>query len=428
MEAIASLLMVQLDGRSTNAQRAAALNELRVMQARPGYLQALAALPFARSLGAAVVIQSLILIKNTVAEAKLSDDVVIDTIVPRITPLLGHPEAAVRKHAAQILSKTVAVTDLLESRRFDLLGELQRAVLVAPHALQADGALLCLMYIAEDAAALLESDLAGRPLSVLVPFWISLLGNANPVVRERALKSLACFTGHFPPPLHEHAGDYLRALAALTKDPARGVAKKVIRGFSALLEHKQEILLPHLDAVALFCLEHVGAREPGVGVACVEFFNALLIELADPAPVVRPHVPRLVPLLCGHLQYTEDDVAMLWSDIQNDSNVPDRDEDVRPRLAGMRGHMRRGGYDDDEDEAVVEADGRLWTVRESAGKCLENLSRKLPAETLLPVLIPCLEAGLSSASWSAREGALVLLLNVQPRAARGLTRFAGQRP
>jgi len=403
MEAIASLLMVQLDGRSTNAQRAAALNELRAMQARPGYLQALAALPFAPSLGTAVVVQSLILIKNTVAEAKLGDDVVIDTIVPRITPLLGHPEAAVRKHAAQILSKTVAVTHLLESRRFDLLGELQRAVLM--RSAQADGALLCLMYIAEDAAALLESDLAGRPLAALIPFWISLLGDASSVVRERALKSIARFTGHFPPPLHEHAADYLRALAALTKDPARGVAKKVIRGFTALLEHEQEMLLPHLDAVALFCLEHVGAREPGVGVACVEFFNALLIELPDPAPVVRPHVPRLVPLLCGHLQYTDDDVAMLWGDLQSDSNVPDRDEDVRPRLAGLRGHMRRGGYD--EDDGVVETDGRLWTVRESAGKCLENLSRKLPAETLLPVLIPCLEAGLLSASWPAREGALV---------------------
>jgi len=135
----------------------------------------------------------------------------------------------------------------------------------------------------------------------------------------------------------------------------------------------------------------------------VDFFNVLAIEVIDPTPLLGQYAPRLIPMLFSHLSYTASDLESLWDEIQPDANQPDRDEDIKPRL-GMFGGVRGQDEDDDENEGESEMNSRVYTIRQSAGKCLENLSRKLPSQVILTQLIPCLERGLTSPAWVAREG------------------------
>ena len=49
--------------------------------------------------------------------------------------------------------------------------------------------------------------------------------------------------------------------------------------------------------------------------------------------MLQPHLDRLVPVLVRGMKYSEIDIILLRGDIdENDENVPDREEDVKPRL------------------------------------------------------------------------------------------------
>ncbi len=47
---------------------------------------------------------------------------------------------------------------------------------------------------------------------------------------------------------------------------------------------------------------------------------------------LKQHINTLVPVLVRSMKYSELDIILLKGDIDEDQNVPDKDEDIKPRF------------------------------------------------------------------------------------------------
>ena len=48
--------------------------------------------------------------------------------------------------------------------------------------------------------------------------------------------------------------------------------------------------------------------------------------------VLKPHIDALIPVLVRCMKYSELDIILLKGDVDEDQNVPDKEEDIRPRF------------------------------------------------------------------------------------------------
>lgn len=124
--------------------------------------------------------------------------------------------------------------------------------------------------------------------------------------------------------------------------------------------------------------------------AC-EFWCALCETELDEGmlAVLRPFIPRLVPVLLTNMAYEPDDDEVIEAE-EDELNAgrPDREQDLKPFLnAGRASGVGSGDAedDDDNDEAV-----QSWTLRKSSASSLDTLSACYPSE-LLPVLLPIVD-------------------------------------
>jgi transportin-1 len=88
-------------------------------------------------------------------------------------------------------------------------------------------------------------------------------------------------------------------------------------------------------------------------------------------PLLRPFLPRLTPLLLSKMCYSELELSLLDAQ-DNDQDVEDRDEDLRPTHHRSRNDgASTGGNDDDghdddgddDDDYEGDADPLGWTIR-----------------------------------------------------------------
>ena len=56
-----------------------------------------------------------------------------------------------------------------------------------------------------------------------------------------------------------------------------------------------------------------------------------LTKISPHREVLQPHLDRLVPVLVRGMKYSEIDIILLRGDVEEDENVPDREEDMKPR-------------------------------------------------------------------------------------------------
>ena len=56
-----------------------------------------------------------------------------------------------------------------------------------------------------------------------------------------------------------------------------------------------------------------------------------ILEYSILREVLQPHLDRLVPVLVRGMKYSEIDIILLRGDVEEDENVPDREEDMKPR-------------------------------------------------------------------------------------------------
>ena len=108
--------------------------------------------------------------------------------------------------------------------------------------------------------------------------------------------------------------------------------------------------------------------------------------------VLQPHLDKLVPVLVRGMKYSEIDIILLRGDVEEDENVPDREEDVRPRFHRSKTHHNTNNDMEDEEDDGLDDDSSLsdWNLRKCSAAALDVLANVFLTE-LLPVLLPILK-------------------------------------
>jgi transportin-1 len=195
-----------------------------------------------------------------------------------------------------------------------------------------------------------------------------------------------------------------------------------------LLASRPDKLVPEMHNVAEYMLYSTQDQNALVSLEACEFWLTFA-EDPDLQGALHPYIPRVAPVLLDSMVYSADDLVWLEDAVEDDSAVPDRETDIKPRHYGGRSHgLEReeaqgeangqppagteGGdeededadedYDDDEDMSTE------WNLRKCAAAALDVLAVRFGNDLLQP-LLPHLKEKLWSADWKQRECGILAL-------------------
>lgn len=103
--------------------------------------------------------------------------------------------------------------------------------------------------------------------------------------------------------------------------------------------------------------------------------------------------------------------------MEEDDNVPDKEEDIRPRFHKSKTHTVKNALnengdkeDDDDDCDDGDDDGSLsdWNLRKCSAAALDVLANVF-RDDLLPILIPILKETLFHTEWDIKESGILAL-------------------
>ena len=151
------------------------------------------------------------------------------------------------------------------------------------------------------------------------------------------------------------------------------------------------------------------------------------------APWLHPLLGKVAPVLLDCMVYGEDDLIWLESEAE-DSTVPDKDTDIKPRHYGAKAHglereangdgsqkARLGAYgeeldddddeydyDDEDDDDYADEMTTEWNLRKCAAAALDVLAVRFGSDLLTHLLEP-LKNKLWSEDWLQRESGILAL-------------------
>lgn len=204
-----------------------------------------------------------------------------------------------------------------------------------------------------------------------------------------------------------------------TDDDAE-VRKNVCKALVMLLEVRMDRLIPHIDNIIEYMLLRTQDADESVALEACEFWLSLA-EQPICRNVLRNHLNRLVPVLVRGMKYSEIDIILLKGDVEEDDNIPDKEEDIRPRFHKSKTHTIKNAMgsnstengtdkDDDDDYDDVDDDGSLsdWNLRKCSAAALDVLANVF-RDDLLPILIPILKETLFHQDWDIKESGILAL-------------------
>ncbi|EEB92648.1 hypothetical protein MPER_08811 [Moniliophthora perniciosa FA553] len=174
-------------------------------------------------------------------------------------------------------------------------------------------------------------------------------------------------------------------------------------------------------------------KNENVALEACEFWLTFA-EDAELAQYLKPLLGRVAPVLLDCMIYGEDDLLWLEGDAE-DSAVPDKETDIKPRFYGGKAHgldhessngdpneqnrPRVGAYgeeqldydeDDDylDDDEFVDEMSTEWNLRKCAAAALDVLAVRFSGD-LLNVLLAPLKDKLWSSDWLQRESGILAL-------------------
>lgn len=186
-----------------------------------------------------------------------------------------------------------------------------------------------------------------------------------------------------------------------------------------LLEVRMDRLIPDIDNIIEYMLIRTQDSDESVALEACEFWLSLA-EQPICRNVLANHLNRLVPVLVSGMKYSEIDIILLKGDVEEDDNVPDKEEDIKPRFHKSRAHVMKNSFgsinenavekEDDEEYDDGDDDGSLsdWNLRKCSAAALDVLANVF-RDDLLPILIPILKETLFHKSWDIVESGILAL-------------------
>ncbi|KAG0718469.1 Transportin-2 [Chionoecetes opilio] len=116
---------------------------------------------------------------------------------------------------------------------------------------------------------------------------------------------------------------------AMDDDP--DVRKNVCRALVMLLDAHISSLIPHMHNIIEYMMIRTQDPDENVALEACEFWLSLA-EHPICKEALKPHLPKLIPILVRGMKYSEIDIILLKGDVEEDESVPDRSEDIKPRF------------------------------------------------------------------------------------------------
>ncbi|CAF4632499.1 unnamed protein product, partial [Rotaria sp. Silwood1] len=288
-----------------------------------------------------------------------------------------------------------------------------------------EGAFGALQKICEDSADQLENA-PSQPLNVLIPKFIQFFLHSHPKIRSHAIACVNEFITPRANALMANIDLFLENLFQLANDTDSDVRKHVCRALVMLVEVRIERLIPHMQQIIEYMLLTSQDGDDAVALEACEFW-LMIADQPICRDVLQPYLDKLLPILCKNMKYSEMDIIILRGDIDEDENIPDRIEDIRPRFHRARTrqqtqnlldtnsqlnsttdtnnnstptspnnqsdqHLQDDDEDDDDDD-------------DGGSDVLSNVFR----ETILPILLPILREMLFHTNWQIKESGILVL-------------------
>ncbi|KAF9243191.1 armadillo-type protein [Melanogaster broomeanus] len=283
----------------------------------------------------------------------------------------------------------------------------------------------------EDFPRKLDIEINGtRPLDFMIPKFLMLSEHPSPKMRSHAVACLSYFVPITSQSLFAHIDTFIACLFKRASDEDASVRRHVCQALVLLLAARPEKLMPEMTNVAEYMLYSTKDKNESVALEACEFWLTFA-EDPDLAPYLHPLLGRVAPVLLDCMIYGEDDLLWLEGDTE-DTNVPDKETDIKPRHYGAKSHglereandnsedvTKRGVYgqetiDDDEDDYDLDDEdfademSTEWNLRKCAAAALDVLAVRFGAD-LMNVLLAPLKDKLWSAEWLDRESAILAL-------------------
>ncbi|KAG7091239.1 hypothetical protein E1B28_010290 [Marasmius oreades] len=286
----------------------------------------------------------------------------------------------------------------------------------------------------EDYPRKLDVEISGtRPLDFMIPKFLSLADHPSSKMRSHAVACLSYFVPIGTPSLFVHIDTFIACLFKRASDDDPSVRRHVCQALVLLLAARPEKLMPEMANVAEYMLYSTKDKNENVALEACEFWLTFA-EDADLSPYLQPLLGKVAPVLLDCMIYGEDDLLWLEGDAE-DTAVPDREEDIKPRFYGGKTHgldrdpsapetneppkTRTGAYgeetleyeeDDDylDDDEFADEMSTEWNLRKCAAAALDVLAVRFSGE-LLTVLLGPLKEKLWSSDWLQRESGILAL-------------------
>ncbi|CAG8578642.1 5696_t:CDS:10 [Ambispora gerdemannii] len=194
-----------------------------------------------------------------------------------------------------------------------------------------EGAFGALQKICEDSARELDQDIGGtRPLNYIIPKILPFFDSPHFKIRVYAISCINQFILMRSESLVLHIDAFVNALFKRASDENSEVRKNVCQALVMLLEVRPDKLIPEIENVVAYMLFSTQDPDEQVALEACEFWLAFA-EQEELREHLRPFLNRIVPVLLKGMVYSEMDILTLGGD-EDDSNVPDREQDIRPRF------------------------------------------------------------------------------------------------
>ncbi|KAH7329837.1 armadillo-type protein [Rhizoctonia solani] len=358
-----------------------------------------------------------LVLKNAAKGIAGAQQEVVQYVKETVLRAYADSSAMVRNAAAQVI---VVVLGALEPANWP------EALAALLHGLDGDvsaqeTAFGVLEKCCEDYPRKLEAEIHGtRPTDVLIPRFLALADAESSKIRTLALTCLSHFIPVASPVLWTHIDALLAVLFKHASDPAADVRRQVCQALVLLLAARPDKLLPALPNVADYMLFSTQDQDENVALEACEFWLTFA-EDPDLGDHLRPLLPRVAPVLLSCMVYGEDDLIWLAGD-EDDADVPDRPEDIKPKHFGAKAHGLESestgekpaaavGDDDEEEYDDFDDDDDLsteWNLRKCAAAAVDVIAVRFGPD-LLQILMPHLRDRLWSQDWIQRESGILAL-------------------
>ncbi|CAD1808533.1 HEAT-like repeat family protein [Candida parapsilosis] len=397
-------------------------------------------------------------LKNIILKNKSNYSIDRSYITSNIIQGLTSPDAMVRNITGNVITSLfsiygithwgTALTSLLTLARDGQNNEVSAKLGHDQQYSTQEAAMSALAKICEDSYLQLDREYNGeRPLNFLLPEFLKLMDSPSMKVKAYAVHCFNQFIILDTQSFLVLIDQFLTKIFQLAQDSdsietsdAYILKKNICTAFLSILETRPDKLAPQIEGIMSYCL-HVIQKGTNneLSLEAAEFLLTLASSSDFKAVFTTDKLKVILPILLDKMVYSEEEMFLMEvADNNDDADVADKDEDIKPTNAKSKEARRINGTangdvtnngangigatngqgdddnndkdqdddEDDEDDEDDDDDMGEWSLRKCSAATLDVLSENLPQDVLI-LALPILQEKIVSTQWPIREAAIL---------------------